>query len=121
MQAAEAAMAADCAGNQDQYWLMHDLLFKDPKRLDRASNLERARTLALDMAAFSSCLDAEAKAKVDKDVAYAREIGVSVAPTLLIGHLDSNKTVRAVRKYNGGLSLDALSGAVEDLLRSAGR
>lgn len=53
----DAAVAARCAGDQNQYWPMHDRLFSSTASL-RFSDFQRhAQALGLDLAAFSRCLE----------------------------------------------------------------
>jgi protein-disulfide isomerase len=52
----DAATAARCAGAQGKYWAMHDRLFAEGGRLDKAVYLRHAAALGLDRAAFERCL-----------------------------------------------------------------
>jgi protein-disulfide isomerase len=86
-QAAAAAAAAECAGEQSQFWQMHDLLFqkmsdwavKDP---DPALNA-LAGQLKLDGAKFAACLQGRAALeRVLADVYDASAVGYST-PTFV--------------------------------------
>jgi protein-disulfide isomerase len=59
-QALAAATAAECAGDQQAFWEMHDLLFErvDEWAVDQsdAALTDLAGELGLDESAFSSCL-----------------------------------------------------------------
>jgi protein-disulfide isomerase len=59
-QAFKAAEAAHCAGAQDKFWEMHDLLFQNQARLKRSHLEEYARRLKLDVARFAAELDTHA-------------------------------------------------------------
>ena len=61
----EAAMAARCAGEQGKYWAMHDRLFAEGGRLDKAVYLGHAAAIGLDQPAFEGCV---------KDGRYAKSI-----------------------------------------------
>lgn len=52
----DAAIAARCAGAQGKYWAMHDRLFAEGGRLDKAVYLRHAGTIGLDRQAFEQCL-----------------------------------------------------------------
>lgn len=52
----EAAVAARCAGAQGKYWAMHDRLFAEGGRLDKAVYLRHASAIGLEQAAFERCL-----------------------------------------------------------------
>src|SRR5690606_21963849 len=56
----EAARAAECAGEQDEFWRMHDRLFQGQREWKSSSGVESlfesyARELELDVALFVSC------------------------------------------------------------------
>ncbi len=51
-----AAIAARCAGAQGKYWAMHDRLFAEGGRLDKAVYLRHAAAIGLDQTAFERCL-----------------------------------------------------------------
>lgn len=61
----EAATAARCAGGQGKYWPMHDRLFAEGGRLNKAVYLRHAAALGLDQPAFERCL---------KDGRYSKSI-----------------------------------------------
>jgi protein-disulfide isomerase len=52
----EAATAARCAGGQGKYWAMHDRLFAEGGRLDKAVYPRHAAAIGLDQPAFERCL-----------------------------------------------------------------
>ena len=55
--ARKAAEAAHCAGDQGQYWAMHDLLFQHQQALQVERLKGYARQLGLNARAFEACLD----------------------------------------------------------------
>ncbi|HXF60673.1 MAG TPA: thioredoxin domain-containing protein, partial [Caldilineaceae bacterium] len=72
-QAPAAGVAAECAGEQGQFWEMHHLLFADPNAwsIENPSPvfIEMAGQLGLDDDAFAACLDnPEMAARVDADL-----------------------------------------------------
>lgn len=91
-EAAMASQAAQCAGDQDKYWEMHDKLFRE--QYNRGDGVVRfkipdvkkwARDLRLDAAAFDSCLDAGRYAsEVAKDKADGDAVGIQGTPTFFI-------------------------------------
>jgi len=54
-----AAEAADCAGEQNQYWPMHDLLFANHDKLTVVDFKQDAVQLNLNTAQFNTCLDGQ--------------------------------------------------------------
>jgi RNA polymerase sigma factor (sigma-70 family) len=80
-----AAIAAVAAQRQGKYWEMHEMLFANQSRLDRASLVEHARTLGLDTARFERDLDDPAIAQaVDADLAEAMDKGFQGTPSFTI-------------------------------------
>ena len=72
-QAPAAAVAAECAGNQEKFWEMSDLLFSDPGTWSISEPNPifsgYAKQLELDTAAFDACLlDPEIQKRVESDM-----------------------------------------------------
>lgn len=82
-----AALAAMCAGEQDAYWLYHEMLFSG-QSLGSATYTEYAQTLSLNMDDFNTCL-AEQKytAKIEADTNFAVDLGIRSTPTFFINGL----------------------------------
>jgi len=91
-EAALAAMAVDCAGDQNKYWQYHDKVFREQDRQGdevitfRAGDLKKwARDIGLEPAAFNACLDSgRHKADVAKDKAEGDLLHVRGTPTFFI-------------------------------------
>jgi protein-disulfide isomerase len=87
-EAAPAANAANCAGEQDSYWAYHDKLFSYELDLGKDAYLQYARELELDMASFTTCLETNRyAAEVTADLDYAVSLGVQSTPTFFINGL----------------------------------
>ena len=81
----QAALAAECAYDQDAFWNFHDRLFSDPTELTRPLFIQYAQDLKLDMDQFTSCYDNAAhQAEVSKDYNDATALGVGATPTFFI-------------------------------------
>ena len=78
--ATKAAEAAECAGRQNKFWEMHDLLFLRQKELSSPSLVSRANALGLDAMAFSTCLEGQAASVVEADGQSARGVWASLVP-----------------------------------------
>jgi protein-disulfide isomerase len=83
-----AAVAAECAGEQQRYWQMHGLLHAESERwiTDAAENalLSLAEELELDMGRFRSCFDSrEGLERVVRDLFDAQGL-ITRAPTFVI-------------------------------------
>ena len=71
-----AAQAALCAGDQDQYWQMHDKMFENQRKLTVENLKAFGVELGLDSAAFDTCLDDGKYAKqVSADLTHGRSHG----------------------------------------------
>lgn len=85
-----AAEASECAGEQNQFWNYHDLLFANQSGEGLGAFSDRrlkalAETLPLDQAAFSACFDSgRASASVLADEQLARSLGVRATPTVFV-------------------------------------
>ena len=79
-----AAVAAECAGEQNKFWEMHDLLFAG--QLDDAALLADAeRVPNLDVAAWKACIATpEAASRVAADLALGTSLGIDGTPTLVV-------------------------------------
>ena len=87
-QSVQAAVAADCANEQDAYWQYHDKLFSYEYDLGRDAYLKYAQELNLDMTAFTECLDSNRnEAEVLADLDYGSSLGVYSTPTFYINGL----------------------------------
>jgi protein-disulfide isomerase len=84
-----AALAARCAGDQDKYWEMHDILFEkqgewssgDPGELFKGY----AGELGLDSKAFSACFDGEKYLQeINADLDLAQQVGADGTPAFFI-------------------------------------
>ena len=85
-----SAEAANCAGDQNKYWEMHDELFAkgsgDGTGLDAASLKGYAAALGMNAANFATCLNSTKYAgEIQKDTADGGTAGVSGTPTFFIG------------------------------------
>jgi len=84
-QAQKSAEAAECAGEQNKYWDMHDKLFKDGVSGGVSSFKQYAKDLGLDSAKFNDCLDSGKMAsEVAKDMQEGSAAGISGTPGFII-------------------------------------
>ena len=82
---AQAAIAAACAGEQGQFWKMHDLLYNHQRELYGASRdtfQTLATELGLDRDQFNTCLAEQRYAGLVQSQDQARrELGIRTRPT----------------------------------------
>lgn len=119
--AMNASIAALCAGEQDKYWEMHNLLFDNQRELGVDNLKSFAGTIGLDTGSFNECLDGKKTAgQVRKDMATSAKLGMRGTPGFFIGltdQSDSNK-VEASVYLKGAKSIDAFRASIDDLLES---
>ena len=83
--APKAAEAAHCAGEQQRYWDMHDVLFANQQALKVDDLKAHARKLGLDAAKFDACLDSGRMAGVVEANRKAGEaLGLNGTPTFFV-------------------------------------
>jgi protein-disulfide isomerase len=90
--ARKAAQAAHCAGEQEKFWEMRELLFRNPQKLNTENLPAHAATLSLDMEAFNTCLQSNRHlAEIDQDAKDARAVSLTGTPSFIIGKTASNE------------------------------
>ncbi|MBU2634536.1 MAG: DsbA family protein [Nanoarchaeota archaeon] len=83
--AQKAAEAAECAGDQDMFWEMHDMLYENQNALTVADLKQYASDLDLDATEFDECLDSgKYEDEVKDDMAEGSSYGVSGTPAFFI-------------------------------------
>ncbi len=81
----KAALASECAHDQDKFWEYHDLIFENQSALDENMLFDFADQLELNTELFQTCLNEEVhRDEVSADFQAARDIGASGTPTFLV-------------------------------------
>ena len=115
--ARKAAEAAHCAGEQGQYWQMHDVLFQNQPALEVDKLKAYARNLQLDATAFEACLEQNKYAtEVQKDYEDGVAAGVRGTPGFFVGQTGSDDTIQGTL-ISGAQPLAVFRQAIEGLLR----
>jgi len=105
-----AAAASLAANQQGKFWQMHDLLFKNFRKLSRENILTYAKDIGLDMNKFTADLDSSKYQEViKKDLADGETAGVYGTPSFFVNG----------KHYNGPLSLDAIKPILDAELKTA--
>lgn len=93
-----ATEASYCAGNQNKYWEMHDLVFANQTIPFSEAQLKKwAKTIGLDMDAYESCMDNNTYAeRVNQDEADAKAEGVEGTPTFIITYKVNGEEVKKI-------------------------
>ena len=117
-----ASQAALCAGDQGEYWQMHDKMFANQRKLGIENLKAFAVELGLDSTAFDTCLDDGKYAKqVSDDITAGGRMGITGTPAFVLGLTDPNDPNKAkVTEFiSGAQSLEKFSQVIEDLLKQA--
>jgi protein-disulfide isomerase len=86
--AAPAAEAANCAGDQGKYWEYQDKLFGMSMELGSKAFTQYAADLSLDPQQFADCLTSRKYEKeIQEDYDFATNLGVQSTPTFFINGL----------------------------------
>ncbi|MBN1265843.1 MAG: DsbA family protein [Anaerolineales bacterium] len=81
----DAAVAANCAGDQDMYWEYHDLLYSGRMALGTEAYTQYAEDLNLDANQFSECLAGEThNSEIIADAEFVAALGARGTPVFFI-------------------------------------
>ncbi|MDQ7028222.1 MAG: DsbA family protein [Anaerolineae bacterium] len=106
-----AAIAAECANEQGEFWAYHDLLFANQQNLNQSAYIAFAGELGLDVDAFTGCIDNETYlAEVRADTAAAQQLGATGTPTFYING----------RFVSGAQPYEVFAAIIEEELVAAG-
>jgi protein-disulfide isomerase len=116
--ASKAAEVTYCAGDQGQYWPMHDRLMKNPDGQDRVHFLQDARDLGLDIKLFIECLDRDKYSqRVQEDKSEGKKLGVRGTPTFFIGLTsEDGQSVTSAQRLDGTVPFSDFKKIIDQLL-----
>jgi protein-disulfide isomerase len=84
-QSPQAAVASQCAAEQDAFWEYHDFLYEQAEGLGVEQLKSYAAALGLNMAVFNDCFDSgKTNEYVQRDLRSARSEGASGTPTFFV-------------------------------------
>jgi protein-disulfide isomerase len=116
-----AAVAVLCAGDQGQYWGMHDALFNDQKANKDEDFKAMASTLGLDLDAFDACVaSGKFDAQIKADLAQGKELGISGTPSFVVGLTDPKDPdkVHLTKFIRGAQPYASFAANIDELLES---
>jgi protein-disulfide isomerase len=100
--AMRAALAARCAGEQNKFWELRDMMVQHAAQLDMDHIVEFGKTLDLDTLALRACVDSgKYKEQIASDVLEATKIGATGTPAFIVG-----------KSHGDGVEGDLLLGAM---------
>jgi protein-disulfide isomerase len=80
-----AALAAECANDQDKFWEMHDLLYENQAKLTKNDLYAYGEQLDLNLEGYKACIQSRAKSKlIQEDIALGDSRGVNSTPTVFV-------------------------------------
>lgn len=81
-----AAVASECAAQQDRFWAFHDSIYGNQRQLGVRSFAEIADRVGVpDVKAFRSCLGSDlVNAAVERDIAVVQALGGIGTPTVIV-------------------------------------
>lgn len=89
--ARKAAQAARCAGEQNKFWEMREVLFANAKQLDADKLPSYGELIGLDTVAFDACLESERHLQgIDRSADTAGDAQITGTPTFVIGKADAD-------------------------------
>jgi protein-disulfide isomerase len=92
-----AAIAANCAGEQEKYWEMHNILMGNQRALTDENFMTWASQLSLDTGKFTSCLSDPAQAaEVDADFKDGVTAGVNGTPSIYVNGMKASPSHAAL-------------------------
>ena len=110
--ARKAAQAAHCAGEQDKFWEMREVLFRNPQKLAGEHLPAHAAGVGLDVEAFNACLSSDRHlADIDQEAKDARAVRLTGTPSFIVGKTASDKISGQV--IIGAQSLNVFKAAIQ--------
>ena len=93
----DTALAARCAGEQGQYWAMHDRLFAGSNKFSTAQLQQQAEALKLDARQFASCFEGSRYTQdIFKDRMEGGELGIRGTPHFILYATDDPQEAVAI-------------------------
>jgi protein-disulfide isomerase len=117
-----ASVAVLCAGDQGDYWGMHDALFIDQKAKQDEDFKAMADTIGLDATAFDVCLTSKKfDEQIKADQAEGQKLGISGTPSFVVGLTDpkDSSTVHLTKFIRGAQPYNSFATAIDELLKTA--
>lgn len=115
----DTAMAARCAGEQGQYWTMHDRLFSSHRKFSSDQIQQQAEDLRLNIRQFSECVQAERfMESIYRDRMEGGRIGVRGTPHFIL-FLTHNPKGGPFLVIPGAFPFDVFQEQIEKLLGQA--
>ena len=119
-EAERASQAALCAGRQDKYWEMRELIFENPEKLTDDDLASYAQAVGADPEPWKACMKSDVYArKVATDLKDGGRLGINGTPAFAVGLTDPDdpNTFRATKLIEGAYPYEAFQEAIDELLK----
>jgi protein-disulfide isomerase len=110
--ALEAALNAECAAQQGQFWPAHDWLFAHRREIGDAGVVGMPEVLHLDRPTLTACIAGDAKDGVRRTEDDASFLGVEGTPTFFVGPTPQGNVFHPTKAFSGVSSVSAFEAAV---------
>jgi protein-disulfide isomerase len=118
-QAQKAHEAARCAGEQNRYWEMHDMLFENAQDFSVSALKAHATKIAVNGDQFTACLDSGKYAgEIEKEITEGTQAGVNGTPAFFLGLSGSGEKITGTI-VSGAQPLSRFKQVIDDLLNVA--
>jgi protein-disulfide isomerase len=115
-QALNAAEAANCAGEQQKYWEMHDRLFANAGQLAPENLIDNASAIGLNIEAFQACLQSGRQVQeIQRDIEEGSKLGVNGTPAFFLGVSDGSN-IKAIKRIRGAQPFALFKEQIDALL-----
>jgi len=124
-ESAASAEAAYCAGDQEKFWQMHDIIFANQKGENIGDYTERrliafAEKIKLDMSAFKSCFNGNTyKDTIDQDAKDGIAAGIKATPSFVLSYTVNGEA--KTRLIEGAQAYDGFKTEIEAALAEIGQ
>lgn len=118
--ALEAAVATQCAADQDAFWPAHDLLYRSQRTLGAQPMVDILEPLGLDGARLRQCLSTGDRAEISADLSEGAALGLYSTPTFLVGRR-SKDTVVALEVITGARAFPEFEKAIKKVQANVSR
>lgn len=109
-----AAEAGRCAGEQDKFWQMRNLMIAHPNDLSFTDLIADVKELNIPVSQFETCLRTERfKKDIEADIGEAMRLGAQGTPAFVIGHRTSEGVEGEV--IVGAMSFDLLDEKLKEM------
>ena len=119
--AQKAAEAAECASRQGKFWEFHDWAFQHQSDLGVAALKAAVEGLGINPVTFDTCLDGQATARIQADVALGDKVVLEGTPAWLIGLIQQDGNVTVTDRLTGARPFTEFQKVLDKAIAASGR